>query len=75
MSRYENGRFCAHAVPHTRGTTHQRHPPQLPIHKINSIAFRVVDAQVDQDDHKSTIWSSMTSARTSSRFTDSSVSS
>jgi hypothetical protein len=51
MSRYENGRFRAHAVLHTRGTTHQRHPPPLPIHEINDIAFRVVDAQVDQDDH------------------------
>jgi hypothetical protein len=37
----------------------------------NDIAFRVVDAQVDQGDHD--ILSQMRSARTSSRFIDSSV--
>ncbi|KAI0269597.1 hypothetical protein BGY98DRAFT_1013622, partial [Russula aff. rugulosa BPL654] len=37
----------------------------------NDIAFRVVDAQVDQGDHD--ILSRMRSARTSSRFIDSSV--
>jgi hypothetical protein len=31
--------------------THQRHPRPLPIHKINGVAFRVVNAQVNQDDH------------------------
>ncbi|KAF8488020.1 hypothetical protein F5888DRAFT_1810060 [Russula emetica] len=28
-----------------------RHPPPPPIHEINGIAFRDVDAQVDQDEH------------------------
>jgi hypothetical protein len=31
--------------------THQRHPPPLPIHEKNGVAFWVVDAQVDQDEH------------------------
>ena len=51
-----------------------RHESSCPISnpEINGAAFRVVDAQVDQDD---TIWYPITPVRTSRRFTDSSVSS
>lgn len=39
--------YCIHEVY----TTHQCHPPPLPIHEIDGVAFGVVDAQVDQDEH------------------------
>jgi hypothetical protein len=39
--------YCIHEAR----TTHQRHPTPIPIHEINGVALRDVDAQVDQDEH------------------------